>query len=684
MVCMLTLFACKKDGQDREEDDTPTIDETTSLSRESGLPGEVFELTTASKIAGESYILRIGGEEVPAYRINSNTLVFSLPYISPGEYFIDLNIIDVYLGQLPIKVDQYTPIADIDQAYNEIMTWMEDKDAPVVDQEIENIIKLRVEQTFGRLTDDEKKAQLFQVKSFLEQVENETAALQNSLLVVAEAADEQLTGIKKMGSVSLRSSSRPYRNAQMQEINQHAANFLAAAMTIGSIGAVGVIASWASGPAAPVVGTFYALIMVKQVRRMLGIMWDSAVGIKNVVGVAISDTFSFRAHNARQSTSTSGISTMSNGNSTVFIKDTPQEVDITFTFGSVALELEPLVQGAFFDKFFAAYHTFIDLYTPLYNGQQKVQELLMTEQQVFPPPSDFMPADFIQEDLSVDAKEISITNISPSGLDIQIAQGENGILFTASSATITDSIDISFDVVYTQEDFDNTVTKTISASYDGRQQEIYRLEVVSGNEQYGQYGSKLQEALVVKVTNQKGDPMVNAQVNWRVADGNGQVASYADTTDRTGAAYADWTLGASGNQEVLAELLDSQGSPIAEVRFTAEIEENDLVGLWVMKYARRWGWTWADNEDGVREQKPYNDEENSSGVTITLNKDYTCIIVDEDGGRSEGTYSTNGNKLILMNTEYTFSLTGNTLKTLFRHADAYGEHNSETTFERQK
>lgn len=94
------------------------------------------------------------------------------------------------------------------------------------------------------------------------------------------------------------------------------------------------------------------------------------------------------------------------------------------------------------------------------------------------------------------------------------------------------------------------------------------------------------------------------------------------------------------------------------------------------------GWTWEDNENGVRERKPYDDVENSSGLSITLNEDYTCIVIDEDGARSEGIYSTNGSKLILMNTEYTYSLTGNTLKTMFRQADAYGEHNSDTTFER--
>src|SRR5690606_33717451 len=169
-LCFLTLVACEKDNPGADEDETPTIDETTSLSKKSGLPGQIFELTTASKITGEGYLLRIGSEEVPAYKTSSNTLVFSLPYLPPGEYFIDLNIIDVYLGQLPIKVDQYTPIADIDQTYNEIMAWVEDKDAPVADQQIENLINLRIEQAFSRLTDDEKKAQLFQVKSFMEQV----------------------------------------------------------------------------------------------------------------------------------------------------------------------------------------------------------------------------------------------------------------------------------------------------------------------------------------------------------------------------------------------------------------------------------------------------------------------------------------------------------------------------------
>lgn len=121
---------------------------------------------------------------------------------------------------------------------------------------------------------------------------------------------------------------------------------------------------------------------------------------------------------------------------------------------------------------------------------------------------------------------------------------------------------------------------------------------------------------------------------------------------------------------------------VQTINASYEIKENDLAGVWLMRSARRWGWTWEDNENGVRERKPYDDVENSSGLSITLNGDYTCIVIDEDGARSEGTYSTNGNKLILMNTEYAYSLTGHTLKTMFRHADPYGEHNSDTTFER--
>src|SRR5690606_6843310 len=134
------------------------------------------------------------------------------------------------------------------------MAWAGDTDAPEADPHIAHLSNLRSEQAFSRLTEDEKKAQLFQVKSFMEQVEQEPAALEKSL--AATAVDGQLNGINKKSSVSLKSSSRPYRNARMQEINRHAADFLAAGMTIGAIGAVGVIASWASGPAAPVVGTF--------------------------------------------------------------------------------------------------------------------------------------------------------------------------------------------------------------------------------------------------------------------------------------------------------------------------------------------------------------------------------------------------------------------------------------------
>lgn len=586
LLCMLTLVACKKDGpqQQGEDDDIPTVDETTSLNRQSGLPGEIFELTTDSRLTSEYYTLQIGTESVVAVRADNNTLLFTMPYMPSGDYYIDLKAINPTLGQLPIAVEEYTPIADVAQTYNEVLSWMGNSETPSQDTELDELMKQRFEEEFNKLSDAEKKAQLFLIKSFLQQINSELAALQNSLRApYINGTNSPVSGMKQATGRGMRSAVTPLNN-DPNTIKYHAARFTAALVGGALIAGGGAAVVVASGPLLLVTGPAYAIIAIKSLGKMIGIMLDSVSEMYGIAKVAVLDGLSpNRLQNLKQRAG-SGISPMNvpvlnDANGAVFLNDVAQEIDITFTFGSVALELESRVQGAFFAELFAAYHKFINIYTPLYNGQEKLQELLNTDKQILPPPSELMPADYMQEEHPVTAEEIKIENISPAGLNINMEQGQNGIVFTASSSTITDSIDISFDVVYTQEEFDNTVVKTIHASYDGRQ-EPANMTIVSGDNQLGTPGQKLPEKLQIRVTDKNGNAYAGAQLLWKVSPNGGSLSAVETHSNSQGLASAEWTPSDAPYAHASVLLLDKDGIRIDSIGFSAQIETQSIIGKW--------------------------------------------------------------------------------------------------------
>ena len=77
---------------------------------------------------------------------------------------------------------------------------------------------------------------------------------------------------------------------------------------------------------------------------------------------------------------------------------------------------------------------------------------------------------------------------------------------------------------------------------------------VSGDAQTGTVGQSLPTALVVRVNDQSGNPMVGASVTFGVAAGGGSVATASTTTGQDGQASTTWTLGrtAGGNHRVTA------------------------------------------------------------------------------------------------------------------------------------
>ncbi|MGH7551528.1 MAG: Ig-like domain-containing protein [Longimicrobiales bacterium] len=92
------------------------------------------------------------------------------------------------------------------------------------------------------------------------------------------------------------------------------------------------------------------------------------------------------------------------------------------------------------------------------------------------------------------------------------------------------------------------------------------ITAAAGLAQTAVVGSQLAQALQAVVTDDQGQPVANARVDWQPAQGSGNVTPASATTDAQGRAATNWTLGTvAGTQRVAA----SVGSISAEFTATA-------------------------------------------------------------------------------------------------------------------
>jgi hypothetical protein len=107
------------------------------------------------------------------------------------------------------------------------------------------------------------------------------------------------------------------------------------------------------------------------------------------------------------------------------------------------------------------------------------------------------------------------------------------------------------------------LTATFSATADPAPPDL--LSLMSGDNQAGQVGNLLPESLEVALTDEYGNPIVGADIQWTAQ--NGSVSSAVSTTGSNGRAAVQWTLGLlPGTQHVNAAFAGVTGSPVV---FTA-------------------------------------------------------------------------------------------------------------------
>ena len=109
-----------------------------------------------------------------------------------------------------------------------------------------------------------------------------------------------------------------------------------------------------------------------------------------------------------------------------------------------------------------------------------------------------------------------------------------------------------------------------------------QLDIVDGDGQEGVVGAELPEPLVVKVVDDRGRPVGNQLVNFRVTAGGGSVFAGAALTNAQGIAQERWTLGTStsGLQEVEARAVESEtGNALIYGVFRATAKPGPAVAL---------------------------------------------------------------------------------------------------------
>jgi hypothetical protein len=93
------------------------------------------------------------------------------------------------------------------------------------------------------------------------------------------------------------------------------------------------------------------------------------------------------------------------------------------------------------------------------------------------------------------------------------------------------------------------------------------LSIVSGNAQAGIAGDALINPLVVRVTDANANPVAGIAVGWAVGSQCGSVSASSTTTNLSGVAQIDWTLGSSGRLCAGGVTASIGGGP--SVQFTA-------------------------------------------------------------------------------------------------------------------
>jgi VCBS repeat-containing protein len=86
-----------------------------------------------------------------------------------------------------------------------------------------------------------------------------------------------------------------------------------------------------------------------------------------------------------------------------------------------------------------------------------------------------------------------------------------------------------------------------------------RVNIIDGDDQTAPPGATLERPLVVEVVDEANNPVVNAAVEWVVAQGGGSATPPSNRTDGQGRASTQWTLGPAPGNNILNAVVSGVG-----------------------------------------------------------------------------------------------------------------------------
>lgn len=180
------------------------------------------------------------------------------------------------------------------------------------------------------------------------------------------------------------------------------------------------------------------------------------------------------------------------------------------------------------------------------------------------------PTAYLKDPIKVLWKKADGTKITNGRIDWVIESG-GGSLDNATSYTDNDGIATNSwrlgttgiqKVKVTAKKEDGTDTDGSPLYFEATFGEPYILYQISGDNQEGIANTALNAPLEVQVNNVDGNPLPGVLVNWSIVKGNGQLTTMLGITNLEGRCSNNWTLGASGEQQVKASVKNSSNQEI--------------------------------------------------------------------------------------------------------------------------
>jgi hypothetical protein len=160
-----------------------------------------------------------------------------------------------------------------------------------------------------------------------------------------------------------------------------------------------------------------------------------------------------------------------------------------------------------------------------------------------------------------------------------------------------------------------------------------RMQESGGNNQEARVGTSLTDPLVVLVTDELGNPVEGATVEWSAESGS--VDPMSSTTGPDGKTSTTWTLGASiGTQRAAAEMQGLDGSPVS---FTATSRAGGAARLVLVSGNNQSG---SPGQELARPLVVRLEDEAGNGVP---NRAVSWVVGSGGGSVSATTSSTDGN-----------------------------------------